>query len=116
MSLEHNILNKINTLSSNLIIALFETRTLLNEIKSDVKRNNNTYFNQNPEIINRLNDILTEEGIKQLSFLLTDYKNYVQYKATECCNHQWIKDTIDIDPDRSQTIVYCRLCEVSQKI
>lgn len=29
------------------------------------------------------------------------------------CSHDFIEDWIDIDPDRSQRIVYCRICEIS---
>lgn len=35
---------------------------------------------------------------------------------SECCIHDWIEDWIDIDPDRSQRIVYCGICEITQKI
>ena len=28
------------------------------------------------------------------------------------CNHEWITDLIDIDPDRSKSIKYCRNCEL----
>ena len=31
------------------------------------------------------------------------------------CDHQFIQDLIDIDPDRSIMIVYCELCEKIQK-
>ena len=27
------------------------------------------------------------------------------------CSHDWEEDLIDIDPDTSQTIVYCKICE-----
>lgn len=27
------------------------------------------------------------------------------------CKHQFVRDLIDIDPDRSMMIVYCELCE-----
>ena len=29
------------------------------------------------------------------------------------CKHVWIRDLIDIDPDRSMEIIYCELCEKS---
>lgn len=29
------------------------------------------------------------------------------------CIHDFIEDWIDIDPDRSQRIVYCRICEIT---
>ena len=30
------------------------------------------------------------------------------------CNHSWVTDLIDIDPDKSQTICYCKYCEISK--
>lgn len=29
------------------------------------------------------------------------------------CNHKIVKDLIDIDPDRSKTIYYCEICELT---
>lgn len=31
------------------------------------------------------------------------------------CEHRFVRDLIDIDPDRSMLIVYCELCEKLQK-
>lgn len=31
------------------------------------------------------------------------------------CDHQFVHDLIDIDPDRSIMVVYCELCEKIQK-
>lgn len=33
----------------------------------------------------------------------------------DTCVHEWIKDLIDIDPDRSQQITYCKHCEVTKQ-
>ena len=32
-------------------------------------------------------------------------------KIFKLCNHEFIEDTIDIDPDRSKNIRYCKICE-----
>jgi hypothetical protein len=32
-------------------------------------------------------------------------------KIFKMCNHEFIEDTIDIDPDRSKNIRYCKICE-----
>ena len=32
-------------------------------------------------------------------------------EGDEDCQHEWVEDLIDIDPDRSMYIVYCVLCE-----
>jgi hypothetical protein len=31
------------------------------------------------------------------------------------CNHEFIDDNIDIDPDNSQVITYCRICELNEE-
>jgi hypothetical protein len=46
---------------------------------------------------------------------LTDYKNIVEHKLNNICKHEWIYDHIDIGPESSQSITYCRLCEISKK-
>jgi hypothetical protein len=38
-------------------------------------------------------------------------KNVCDKKILELCNHNFIEDTIDITPDRSQNIRYCSICE-----
>lgn len=30
------------------------------------------------------------------------------------CNHNFVRDLIDIDPDRSKEIVYCNVCYITQ--
>ena len=37
--------------------------------------------------------------------------NEINERIEENCNHNWITDLIDIDPDRSKTIIYCEYCE-----
>jgi len=35
-------------------------------------------------------------------------------KIFKMCNHEFIEDTIDIDPDRSKNIRYCKICEYTE--
>ena len=35
-------------------------------------------------------------------------------KIMDLCNHEFIEDTIDITPDRSQNIRYCSICEYTE--
>ena len=39
--------------------------------------------------------------------LLEELRQY----CNEHCTHVWIHDMIDINPDKSQTIIYCEKCE-----
>jgi len=38
-------------------------------------------------------------------------RNVCNTKIKELCNHNFITDTIDITPDKSQNIRYCSICE-----
>ena len=39
--------------------------------------------------------------------------NYVEKYIKTHCKHEIIDDLIDIDPDRSKTIFYCKHCETT---
>jgi hypothetical protein len=36
-------------------------------------------------------------------------------KMVSCCQHDFVKDTIDVDCEKSQTITYCTICEYTRK-
>lgn len=37
-------------------------------------------------------------------------RNYCNHKIQQLCTHEFITDYIDITPDNSQKITYCRIC------
>jgi hypothetical protein len=39
---------------------------------------------------------------------------YCYRKAQQVCSHEFITDLIDINPERSQNITYCRICEYTK--
>jgi len=41
-------------------------------------------------------------------------KNICENKILELCNHDFEEDYIDIHPDRSQKITYCKICEYTK--
>ena len=67
-----------------------------------------------------INVIIDRINIKQQNPVNTDKSklllnaNIIEDKINNICNHEWIDDYIDIDPDRSQKITYCRLCEATK--
>jgi hypothetical protein len=42
-------------------------------------------------------------------------RTYCYRKAQQACSHEFVKDTIDITPDRSENITYCSICEYTKK-
>lgn len=63
-------------------------------------------------------DILLQEYYQhsyQVSSVIETRKNLLRRITQQIqltCKHEWETDLIDIDPDRSQTIVYCKICEI----
>lgn len=70
--------------------------------------------------------------VSHLHFLIAGYKNHLttmqsdlsrwlqmankqQTTPVPICQHQWVDDLIDIDPDRSMRIWYCSCCHATKK-
>ena len=51
------------------------------------------------------------EKIRQIHF----FKDYLNKKIIDMCNHNFVKDSIDISPDKSQNIEYCTRCEYTKQ-
>ena len=90
--------------------AKMKEETILNLI--DTSLNVNEDILQYNKHITEINAILNQqdEHLRQLIFL----NEKLRTKLISICNHDWITDSIDIDPDRSQTIEYCKICQVSR--
>jgi hypothetical protein len=80
--------------------------TLFNLIDTSITTNND-YYQYNKSII-EINELLNQhsEHISHLVFL----NEKLTKKIVSLCKHEWIEDVIDIDPDRSKTIEYCKTC------
>jgi len=84
-------------------------------------------FEEIDEFANEENDLLTttDSVISNQSENKTFFyekKEHIRILRALCnmkifkmCNHDFIEDTIDIDPDRSQNIRYCKICEYTDK-
>jgi hypothetical protein len=84
--------------------------TILNLIDSSL--NVNQDFLQYNKHITEINDNLNEQDIHLKQLILLNEK--IRTKLISICNHEWITDSIDIDPDRTQTIEYCKVCQATK--
>jgi hypothetical protein len=84
--------------------------TILNLI--DTSLNVNEDVLQYNKHISEINDNLNQqdEHLRKLIFL----NEKIRKKLISICNHEWITDSVDIDPDRSQTIEYCKICQATK--
>ena len=87
--------------------AKMKEETILNLIDTSLNVNENIlqYNKHITEINANLNE--QDEHLKQLILL----NEKIRTKLTIICKHDWVQDLIDIDPDRSQTIEYCKICQ-----
>ena len=53
--------------------------------------------------------------------VLLERKKHINYLKNLCnqyinslCDHQYVSDNIDINPDKSVTITYCHFCELNE--
>lgn len=70
--------------------------------------------NYNPELENENNKI--KENILELVSNLNNSKKIIENIIDECnfanCSHEYISDYIDINPESSQKIIYCKYCNM----
>ena len=106
MSLEYYLLCKKKF--DSIIINLTEIIKNYEDIFSNT--NNSEILN----FIHFLDKYLNVNTITQINSLLTHVKrckNYCNEKIHKLCIHKFINDTIDITPEKSQNIIYCKICE-----
>lgn len=111
MSNEKDILLDIYKSSYEFLLKLCEFKIQINRIKKNIDNLDNNYFEKN-DIFQKLVIFHNNNSIQDL----LDYKNIVEDKLNNMCDHKWIKDYIDTGPESSQQICYCKLCELTKKI
>ena len=112
------LVKEVDTLSSMIALSkqcnkfLDSLQASRQQLLQNIKNNENDFFDKNPHIVSQFNALFDPTG----------FNNKVQIFAEElkdtvdnyCC-HEYIKDLIDVDYDRSKRIVYCQLCELTKR-
>lgn len=107
---EQQILEDLSKNLSNInrVIATFS------EIKERMNKINNNYFELHcPEIYYLLN-MFDDTFIKARKEDIITYRHHVMNYKDKVCQHEWVVDYIDIDPDTSDKICYCVKCETTK--
>lgn len=97
------IFQKYQQIHDNLstIVNAYEELIILDcnyEHVTDLTLTKNSYKTAKTHILHKINEL-----------------NVITYKQLHC-KHNFIDDYIDIDPDRSQKITYCTLCEYTPPV
>lgn len=102
------------------------TCAYLKELKNNYARmKDETIFNLiDTSITTNLDYFQYNKNISEINELLNQYSEHLNHlillneklhkKIVTFCKHEWIVDSIDIDPDRSKTIEYCKVCGLTK--
>jgi hypothetical protein len=113
---EKDILLNMYQTTYEFLIHLYEARINITNIKREINELDNNYFEEDKDnICLQMLDIFDENSMDNLIQILSIYKNRVEDKLNNTCVHEWVYDDIDIGPESSQRICYCKLCEISKK-
>jgi hypothetical protein len=117
METEKNILPLILETTEQFLKSLCDLKNNIHNINISINKLNNTYFteHQDKDFYTKYNSLYELESLQNLSLFVEEFKNIVENKLENICDHEWIEDYIDIDPDRSKKICYCVRCNVTKK-
>ena len=116
MSTEKEILENLNNIVSVLINNIYKAKMNMAYVSRSVSLLDNNYFVEDKEEIHsKIQNMFDSDELEDLTRILSDYKYIVENKINNICEHEWIDDDIDINPELSQRITYCKHCEVSKK-
>lgn len=111
---------KLNTNNKNSKIPEYKVKSLLEQ-----KQKKQNMITQIETTINNLEELKLSEKTRDKIYHINEkiiyYKELIIFYKKEIknicnvlkskCNHLLVNDSIDISPDESQTIIYCKLCE-----
>jgi hypothetical protein len=113
---ENTILNKIHNTSNELFILLNKIKAVKTEIKRNIGTLDNNYFVEKTDAFNKFNELIDDEGINQLTYLLDKLcKDVSKELDTKCSDHEFIDDSTDIGLDQTINFCYCKKCHLSKK-
>ena len=70
------------------------------------------------ELYNHNNDVTSSIQYNKYKIDFIDVKSKIydiNYKIYIMCSHDFVQDEIDINPDKTQRIEYCKKCEYTKK-
>ena len=115
---EIDILTDIYADVINYIEHIQTSRKRMTNIKNRIQVFDNNYFEIicNDDTLNRYLNVF--DNVAECNALIGDLhrlKDNIKDKIKDKCEHDWVNDTIDINPDSSKNICYCVKCEITKK-
>jgi hypothetical protein len=115
MEQERSVLHSMNLVTSLFLSDLEDIKSKSKKIDDMVRNLDNTYFIENSELYEMYRDLFEPKGLEDLTSIIRTFKAKLDEHIKCRCEHQWITDLIDIDPDTSREIMYCKFCNIYKK-
>jgi hypothetical protein len=113
---EKDILINVRNIVTELLVDLVATGNKLTDAKRDITNLGNNYFRENQNMIHSCSIPNILERIASMQQYLCDCEDAINYNLDNLCEeHEWTDDEIDVHPEKSLQITYCRKCDVSKK-
>jgi hypothetical protein len=88
---------------------------IINNLNNIIEKYDDIIFNTpNNFELNEISNTYKDKFILDLCYI-TCLRNECQNNVYNLCNHEFITDTIDISPEKSQMITYCKICEYTKQ-
>jgi hypothetical protein len=105
-----SILQKIINLSKEYQHLTLHNISEINKDLININKESHNFFNEYPQIIEEYNmlfgDFMNTNKINELTNFISELETLLQ----NICEHKYIDDFIDIDPEKSVRIKYCEHC------
>jgi len=115
MTTERETLTNMLIMSNQCINFLNILEISKEQIFSEIKNNENDFFDKNPSLLLKFNELFNPRLLENLITNVTLFTEEIEDNLDKCCNHKYVEDLIDVKYDRSIRVVYCQLCELTKK-
>ena len=109
-----NYMESMNEIMSTLLIHIDNAKKNIRDITN--KLDINVELEENKQIISKIKKTFDGDQLDELICRISENKFIIDNLINNIyiCDHEWIDDVIDIDPDTSKHICYCIKCEVTK--
>lgn len=112
--MEHQLIEQIENEFATLASHQERFAENMRKIKQSVENNDTTFFDERPFVVPFIRTAIhTSELV--INECVLSQRFIREHVSTACIQHEWTHDDIDIDPDKSVHIVYCKTCLATKK-
>jgi len=116
MNTEFHIITKMKKMAETYSFFLETMKKTKQEINQMAENIDNNFFIEYPYILHEFNQEFSENKLDDVIKSVDNLSHEISEQLEDVCKcHEYINDTIDINPEKTGQIIYCKNCNVSKK-